>query len=100
MSIDFQECSQQDNTSQRLTFFSADATEQLIKALSLQPLDGTDVTLSTSTHTLKLYGKTLGGGKVAALVRMAFSAKSGVTTKITVRSEEEGFATLLVGSVS
>lgn len=78
----------------------ADATEQLTKALSLQPLDGTDVTLSTSTHTLKLYGKTLGGGKVAALVKMAFSAKSGVTTKITVRSEEEGVAALLVGSVS
>lgn len=78
----------------------ADATEQLTKALSLQPLDGTDVTLSTSTHTLKLYGKTLGGGKVAALVKMAFSAKSGVTTKITLRSEEEGVAALLVGSVS
>lgn len=78
----------------------ADATEQLTKALSLQPLDGTDVTLSTSTHTLKLYGKTLGGGKVAALVKMAYSAKSGVTTKITIRSEEEGVAALLVGSVS
>jgi coatomer protein complex subunit gamma len=80
--------------------FPIDATEQLTKALSLQPLDGTDVTLSTSTHTLKLYGKTLGGGKVAALVKMAYSAKSGVTTKITVRSEEEGVAALLVGSVS
>ncbi|KAM0798383.1 coatomer subunit gamma [Usnea florida] len=78
----------------------ADATTQLTKALSLQPLDGTDVALSTSTHTLKLYGKTLAGGKVAALVKMAFSAKSGVTTKITVRSEEEGVAALLVGSVS
>lgn len=78
----------------------ADATEQLIKALSLQPLDGTDVSLSTSTHTLKLYGKTLSGGKVASIVKMAYSAKSGVTTKITVRSEEEGVAALVVGSVS
>ncbi|KAL8767497.1 MAG: hypothetical protein Q9209_006004 [Squamulea sp. 1 TL-2023] len=78
----------------------ADATEQLTKTLSLQPLDGTDVSISTSTHTLKLYGKTLGGGKVAALVKMAYSAKSGVTTKITVRSEEEGVAALLVSSVS
>jgi len=58
------------------------------------------VPISTSTHTLKLYGKTLGGGKVAALVKMAYSAKSGVTTKITVRGEEEGVAALLVGSVS
>ncbi|MCJ1461983.1 coatomer subunit gamma [Pseudocyphellaria aurata] len=78
----------------------ADATEQLIKALSLQPLDGTDVSLSTSTHTLKLYGKTLSGGRVASIVRMAYSAKSGVTTKITVRSEEEGVAALVVGSVA
>ena len=77
-----------------------DATEQLTKALSLQPLDGTDVPISTSTHTLKLYGKTIKGGKVAAQIKMAYSAKSGVTTKITVRSEEEGVAALLVGSVS
>ena len=56
--------------------------------------------VSNSTHTLKLYGKTLGGGKVAAMVRMAYSAKSGVTTKIVVRSEEEGVAALVVGSVA
>ncbi|KAL8853383.1 MAG: hypothetical protein Q9221_001699 [Calogaya cf. arnoldii] len=78
----------------------ADATEQLARTLSLQALDGTDVSISTSTHTLKLYGMTLGGGKIAALVKMAYSAKSGVTTKITVRSEEEGVAALLVASVS
>ena len=77
-----------------------DATEQLAQTLSLQPLDGTDVALSTSTHTLKLYGKSLGGGKVAALVKMAFSAKSGVTVKIDVRSEEDGVADLVVGSIA
>ena len=77
-----------------------DATEQLTKAMSLQPLDGTDVPISTSTHQLKLYGKTLNGSKVAAQVKMAYSAKSGVTTKITVRAEEEGVAALLIGSVS
>ncbi|KAL6712654.1 coatomer subunit gamma [Coniothyrium glycines] len=78
----------------------ADATEQVTKTLSLQPLDGTDVTLSASTHTLKLYGKTITGGKVAAMVRMAFSAKTGVTMKIDVRSEEEGVAALVIGSVA
>jgi coatomer protein complex subunit gamma len=77
-----------------------DATEQLTKALSLQPLDGTDVALSTSTHTLKLYGKTITGGKVAAMVRMAYSAKTGITMKIEARSEEEGVAALVVGSVA
>ena len=77
-----------------------DATEQLTAALSMQPLDGTDVALSTSTHTLKLYGKTVSGGKVAAMVRMAYSAKSGVTTKIVVRSEEEAVAGAVVAGVA
>ncbi|KAK3363645.1 adaptin N terminal region-domain-containing protein [Lasiosphaeria hispida] len=78
----------------------ADATEQLAKTLSLQPLEGTDVPVNQTTHTLKLLGKTVNGGRVVANVRMAFSAKSGVTTKITVRSEEEGVATLVVASVA
>lgn len=78
----------------------ADATEQLTAALSLQPLEGTDVALSNSTHTLKLYGKTVSGGRVAALVKMAYSARTGVTTKVTVRAEEEGFAAAIVASVT
>ncbi|OJD37470.1 coatomer subunit gamma [Diplodia corticola] len=77
-----------------------DAVEQIPKTLSLQPLEGTDVALSTSTHTLKLYGKSITGGKVAAQVRMAFSAKTGVTMKMDVRSEEEGVATLVINSVA
>ncbi|KAI9891382.1 MAG: Coatomer subunit gamma-2 [Vezdaea aestivalis] len=74
-----------------------DATEQLAKALSLQPLDGTDVPVNTTTHTLKLFGKTLTGGKVVAHIKMAFSIKTGVTTKIVARSEEDGVAALIVG---
>jgi coatomer protein complex subunit gamma len=77
-----------------------DATEQLAKTLSLQPLEGTDVPLNTSTHTLKLYGKTITGGKVAAMVRMAFSAKTGVTVQIKCRAEEEGVAALVINSVA
>ncbi|KAK0723787.1 putative coatomer gamma-2 subunit [Apiosordaria backusii] len=77
-----------------------DATEQLTKALSLQPLEGTDVPVNQTTHTLKLLGKTVGGGRVVANVRMAYSSKTGVTTKITVRSEEEGVAALVIGSVA
>ncbi len=79
--------------------FVTDATEQLAKALGLQPLEGTDVPLSNSTHTLKLFGKTVSGGKVAALVKMAYSAKTGVTTQLTVRSEEEEVASLIIASV-
>jgi len=77
-----------------------DATEQLAKVLSLQPLEGTDVALSASTHTLKLYGKTVGGGKVAAMVRMAYSARLGFTVQIRCRAEEEGVAALVVASVA
>jgi coatomer protein complex subunit gamma len=77
-----------------------DATEQLTKTLSLQPLEGTDVPINTTTHTLKLFGKTVTGGKVVANIRMAYSSKSGCTSKITVRSEEEGVAALVIGSVA
>ncbi|KAK4972595.1 coatomer subunit gamma [Elasticomyces elasticus] len=78
----------------------ADATEQLVKSLALQPLEGTEVALTNSTHTLKLYGKSVNGGKVAGLIKMAFSAKSGVTVKVSIRSEEEGLAGLVLGSVA
>lgn len=78
----------------------SEATEQLAKALSLQPLEGTDVPINQTTHTLKLLGKSVSGGRVVANVRMAYSAKSGVTTKITVRAEEEGVAALVVASVA
>jgi len=78
----------------------ADATEQLTKTLSLQALDGTDVPINTTTHTLKLFGKTVTGGRVVANIRMAYSSKSGVTTKIAVRSEEEGVAALVIGAVA
>lgn len=88
------------------TFFNTalthatEATEQLAKALSLQPLEGTDVPINTTTHQLKLFGKTVTGGKVVANIRMAYSSKSGVTTKITVRADEEGVAALVIGSVA
>ncbi|KAJ0123461.1 hypothetical protein N8I77_010487 [Diaporthe amygdali] len=78
----------------------AEATEQLAKTLSLQPLEGTDVPVNQTTHTLKLLGKSVNGGKVVSNIRMAYSAKSGVTTKITVRAEEEGVAALVVASIA
>ena len=79
---------------------TTDATEQLTRTLSLQPLDGTDVPVNTTTHTLKLFGKTVTGGRVVANIRMAYSTKSGVTSKLTVRAEEEGVAALVIGSVA
>jgi len=78
----------------------AEAVELLVKTLGMQPLEGTDVALSSSTHALKLYGKSVSGGKVAGMVRMAYSAKSGVTVKVQARSEEEGLAGLVVAGVA
>ncbi|EFX01883.1 coatamer subunit protein [Grosmannia clavigera kw1407] len=77
----------------------AEATDLLAKTLSLQPLEGTDIPQSQTTHTLKLLGKTVGGGRVVATVRMAYSTKTGVTTKVTVRSEEEGVSALVVAAL-
>ena len=56
--------------------------------------------LSNSTHTLKLYGKSVSGGRVAGLVKMAYSAKTGVTVKVSIRAEEEGLAGAVVASVA
>lgn len=77
-----------------------DAVELLVKQMGMQPLEGSEVALASSTHALKVFGRSVGGGKVAGSVRMAFSAKSGVTVKIVVRSEEEGLAGLVVGGVA
>lgn len=77
-----------------------DAVELLVKALGMQPLEGSEIALSASTHSLRLYGKSVAGGKAAAQVRMAYSAKSGVTVKVSARTEEEGLAALVVGGVA
>jgi coatomer subunit gamma len=77
-----------------------DAVELLVKTLGMQPLEGSEVALSGSTHSLKLLGRSVMGGRVAGNVRMAYSAKSGVTVKVVVRSEEVGLAGLVVGAVA
>jgi len=77
-----------------------DAVTQLTNVFQLQPLDASDVPLSNTTHTLKLYGKSVNNGKVAVMVRMAYSAKTGVTVQIRARSEEDGIATAVVASVA
>ncbi|KAI9749743.1 MAG: coatomer subunit gamma [Lichina confinis] len=78
----------------------ADATEQLATALPLWVLEGTNVPTSNTLHTMKLFGKTVAGGRVAVLVKLAYSAKTGVTTQITVRSEEEGVAAAVIACVA
>jgi len=78
----------------------AGATELLIKALGMQALEGTETPVNASTHVLKVLGKSVKGGRVVGMVRMAFSAKSGVTVKIVVRSEEESIAGLVIAGIA
>jgi len=68
--------------------------------LSLQPLEGTDSPASSSTHTMKLSGRTIGGSKVVALAKMAFSQRSGVTLKLSARSSEVEAAQLVLDAVA
>ena len=77
-----------------------DAVEVLVKQLGMQPLEGSEVALASSTHSLRVFGRSVEGGKVAGSVRMAYSGKSGVTVKIVVRSEEEGLAGMVVAGVA
>ncbi|PWW72760.1 Coatomer, gamma subunit [Tuber magnatum] len=77
-----------------------EACEALSQSLSLQPLEGSDVVANTATHNLRLFGKTISGGRVVAQIKMAYSSKSGVALKITARAEEEGVAEMVVGSVA
>ena len=73
----------------------------MIDLLSLQPLEGTDSASSPSTHTVKLSGRTIEGGKVVALVKMAFSQRSGVTLQLSARSEDpDGAAQLVLDAIA
>lgn len=56
--------------------------------------------VNQTTHTLKLLGKAVTGSRVVATIRMAYSSKTGVTMKITVRSEEESVAPLVIASLA
>lgn len=56
--------------------------------------------INTTTHTLKLFGKTVTGGKVVANIRMAYSTKSGLTSNIVVRAEEDNVAAAMIASVA
>jgi len=76
-----------------------DATKTLIDLLSLQPLEGTDQPSSPSTHTMKLSGRTVSGAKVVTLAKMAFSQRSGVTLKLSARSQEPEAAQLVLDAV-
>ncbi|KAK9466254.1 adaptin N terminal region-domain-containing protein [Lipomyces arxii] len=78
----------------------SEACRTVIDALSMQPLEGSDTPMQNATHVLKLFARTLQGGKVVALVRMAYSAKTGVTLKISARAEDERVPPLVVSGIA
>ncbi|KAK9322609.1 adaptin N terminal region-domain-containing protein [Lipomyces orientalis] len=78
----------------------SEACSSVIDSLSMQPLEGSETPLQSATHVLKLFARTLQGGKVVALVRMAYSAKTGVTLKISSRAEDERVAQMVVGGIA
>jgi coatomer subunit gamma len=79
--------------------FGLEATKTLIDLLSLQPLEGTDQPSSPSMHTMKLSGRTISGAKVVAMAKMVFSQRSGVTLKLSARSQDEGAAQLVLDAI-
>ncbi|KAF8451196.1 adaptin N terminal region-domain-containing protein [Kalaharituber pfeilii] len=78
-----------------------DACETIPAQLGLQALEGSDLVVggNVATHVLKLFGKTIGGGRVVAQVKMAYSSKTGMAVKVTVRSEESGVAARVAGGI-
>ena len=76
-----------------------EACDKVVAALSMQVLEGSDVPMQQATHTMKLAGKAVTtGSKVLANVQMAWSARSGVTLKISARSEDASVAELVVSA--
>jgi len=49
---------------------------------------------------MKLSGRTIAGAKVVALAKMAFSQRSGVTLKLSARSEDGGAAQLVLDAIA
>ncbi|KAG5362429.1 Coatomer subunit gamma [Yarrowia sp. C11] len=76
-----------------------EAVQFLISQLSLTPLESSDEVTSSSTHTLKLFGKTLTGEKVIVQIKMAASQRTGVVVQCKARSGDEEVAELVAGFV-
>lgn len=90
----------QDSTVVTINASSLDEVVTKLKTqLSMMPLDGSDyVPSDAASHVVKLLGKDVYGGKVAAVVRLA---KTGgkIAAKVEVRSDTPGMAALVCNSV-
>lgn len=64
-----------------------DVVNRLIRSLSMMPLEGSDKVTSPTSHTLKLFGESVDGAKVGAIVRIVSSSR-GAMMKVQVRSSD------------
>lgn len=75
------------------------AVNKVKTALNMMPLDGSDYVPSDITsHTLKLLGKDVWGGKVGASIRLA-STGGKIVAKVEAKTETENFANVIISSV-
>jgi coatomer protein complex subunit gamma len=76
-----------------------EAAQHVISSLSLMPLESSDVITSQTSHTLKLYGKTITGEKVAATGVIVSSSQTGVVLRLKVRAEDESISELVAEAI-
>ncbi|GMG21980.1 unnamed protein product [Ambrosiozyma monospora] len=74
------------------------AVSGLVKSLSMMPLESTNLVASSANHTLKLFGKSIQGDKIASVIRLAASSK-GVMMKHQCRSTNATLAELVANHV-
>jgi len=71
-----------------------DVVAKVTRTLGMLPLEGSARVHSESTHTLKLFGTSVDGAKVGALVKLILSSK-GAMMKVQVRSSDADLSLLL-----
>jgi len=76
-----------------------ETVDHLIDVLSLHPVEGKTVINETS-HTLKLFGKTINGERIGSLIKFVKSSKSGVTLKAMIKADDEELAEIVLNGIS
>ncbi|CAL1694385.1 unnamed protein product [Somion occarium] len=76
------------------------ACDSIIEILNMQALGGSEEPQSTSIHTLQLSGLVAGGGgKALVRCRMTYSKAQGVTLELSVRTEKQEAANLVIAAI-
>lgn len=76
-----------------------ESVDSLVEVLSLFPVEGKQVA-NESSHTLKLFGKSINGERIGALVKFVKSAKSGVTVKAVIKADDDELAETVLNGIA